>query len=399
MSSARPNDGLGPDSNRHTPGSEPAPSHDHLPSLRPALSAAHSDTPSRSRSFGEFPADLSVDDSEGDNDDDDDDDDDEDEDDGDDGDNGDVDSAIFDVNQAQSSMSVTSTIFNFIHKHGRTYHRYKDGKYWMPNDAREQERLDLQHLIFLKVFGNRLALAPVQEPSRVLDFGTGTGTWAIDFAIQYPGCDVLGTDLSPIQPEYVPPNCRFEIDDIEDEWMFTSKFDYVHGRHMVGSISDFPKLFATIHANLNPGGWVELQDYYVKLQSIDGTLEGTTLQRWSQMINHALTFTGRSGLNTVKYRRWLHEAGFEDVREEVFAVPGNAWAKGVEQKQLGALQMENILEGLHGISIHLFTKFLGMSSQAVEALLVDVRKDLMDRTIHFYYPVMSVYARKPLRNR
>ncbi|KAI1756237.1 S-adenosyl-L-methionine-dependent methyltransferase [Xylaria castorea] len=246
---------------------------------------------------------------------------------------------------------------------------------------------DLQHSICLKVFGNRLALAPVQEPARVLDFGTGTGTWAIEFAIQHPESDVLGTDLSPIQPEYVPPNCRFEIDDIEDEWMFSSKFDYVHGRHMVGSITDFPKLFASIYANLNPGGWVELQDYYVKLQSIDGTLDGTALQRWNHMLNHALTFTGRSGLHTVKYRRWLREAGFEDAREEVFAVPGNPWAKGEEQKQLGALQMENILEGLYGISISLFTKFLGMSPQAVETLLVDVRKDLMNRNIHFYYPM------------
>ncbi|RYC63364.1 hypothetical protein CHU98_g2838 [Xylaria longipes] len=358
MSSAQPNEGRMPDSTRGPSGSDPASSHDHLPSLNQVPSVTHSDTPS-SRSFGDFSTGLSVDNN-------------------DDGDDTDADSAVSDVNQAQSSTSVTSSVYNFVQEHGRTYHRYKEGKYWMPNDEREQERL---------VFGNRLALAPVQEPAKVLDFGTGTGTWAIEFAIQHPGSDVLGTDLSPIQPEYVPPNCRFEIDDIEDEWMFSSKFDYVHGRHMVGSITDFPKLFASIYANLNPGGWVELQDYYVKLQSIDGTLDGTVLQRWNHMLNHALTFMGRSGLNTVKYRRWLRAAGFEDVREEVFAVPGNPWAKGEEQKQLGALQMNNILEGLHGISISLFTKFLGMSPEAVEALLVDVRKDLTNRNIHFYYPM------------
>jgi hypothetical protein len=185
----------------------------------------------------------------------------------------------------------------------------------------------------------------------------------------------------------VPPNCRFEIDDIEDEWMYSSKFDYIHGRHMVGSILEFPKLFAAIFENLTPGGWVEMQDYYVKLQAIDDTLDGTALQRWSQMLNHALSFTGRSGLNSAKYKHWMREAGFEDVREEVFAVPGNPWAKGEVQKHLGAMQMENILEGIHGISMLLFTKHLGMSTSAVEALLVDVRKDLKDRNIHFYYPM------------
>ncbi|KAI0189097.1 methyltransferase domain-containing protein [Xylaria flabelliformis] len=390
MSSPHPNEGRMPESSREPSSSDPASSHDHLPSLNQVPSVTHSDTPS-SRSFGDFSTGLSVDDDDND---------------------GDVDSAVFDVDQAQSSTSVTSSVYNFVQEHGRTYHRYKEGKYWMPNDEvsilpehdigqpdihRITERTGtfryetppVSRLIGLicGIFGNRLALAPIQEPARVLDFGTGTGTWAIEFAIQHPISDVLGTDLSPIQPEYVPPNCRFEIDDIEDEWMFSSKFDYVHGRHMVGSITDFPKLFASIYANLNPGGWVELQDYYVKLQSIDGTLDGTVLQRWNHMLNHALTFTGRSGLNTVKYRRWMRDAGFEDVREEVFAVPGNPWAKGEEQKQLGALQMENILEGLYGISISLFTKFLGMSPQAVETLLVDVRKDLMNRNIHFYYPM------------
>ncbi|KAI1364026.1 S-adenosyl-L-methionine-dependent methyltransferase [Xylaria arbuscula] len=354
-------------------------SYEHLPSLCQVPSLAPSDTPSSLLSFGEFSAGLSVDNE-----------------DNEDSDNRDTDSAIFDLNVAQSSMSVTSSIYNFENAHGRTYHRYKAGKYWMPNDEREQERLDLQHMICLKVFNDRLALAPVQNPPRVLDFGTGTGNWAIEFAIQHPESDVLGTDLSPIQPEYVPPNCRFEIDDIDDEWMFSTKFDYIHGRHMVGSISDFPRLFTSIYENLNPGGWVEMQDYYVKLQAVDNTLDGTALQRWNNMINHALTFSGRSGLNAIKYKKWLRDAGFEDIREEVFAVPGNPWPKGSDQKQLGAMQMENILEGIYGMSIKLFTNFLHMSSEAVEALLVDVRKDLTNRNIHFYYPIMSVYARKPL---
>ncbi|KAI1109357.1 S-adenosyl-L-methionine-dependent methyltransferase [Nemania sp. NC0429] len=367
MSSPHPNE------ERRVPDPSPDVPHERLSTISQVPSTAQSDTPSSSLSFGDFSTGLSIDS----------------------GNNTDADSAIFDVNQASSSMSATSSVYDFVTQHGRTYHRYKEGKYWMPNDEREQERLDLQHVICLKVFGNRLSLAPIQEPARVLDFGTGTGAWAIEFANQHPGSDVLGTDLSPIQPEYVPPNCRFEIDDIEDDWIFSAKFDYIHGRHMVGSISDFPKLFAAIRDNLNPGGWVEMQDYYVKLQSIDGTLDGTALQRWNGMLNHALSFLGRSGLNTVKYKRWLREAGFEDIREEVFAVPGNPWAKGEEQKQLGALQMENILEGLYGISISLFTKYLGMSPEAVEAMLVDVRRDLMDRSIHFYYPIMSVYARKP----
>jgi len=79
---------------------------------------------------------------------------------------------------------------------------------------------------------------------RVLDLGTGTGIWAIDFADEYPSTTVLGTDLSPIQPDLVPPNCRFEIDDARDEWTYPPDyFDLIHIRSLFGSIDDWATLY------------------------------------------------------------------------------------------------------------------------------------------------------------
>ncbi|KAL1963768.1 hypothetical protein VTN77DRAFT_7834 [Rasamsonia byssochlamydoides] len=53
----------------------------------------------------------------------------------------------------------------------------------------------------------------LHQSARILSLGTGTGIWAIQFANEYPSAQVIGTDLSPIQPPWVPPNCVFEIDD------------------------------------------------------------------------------------------------------------------------------------------------------------------------------------------
>jgi ubiquinone/menaquinone biosynthesis C-methylase UbiE len=90
---------------------------------------------------------------------------------------------------------------------------------------------DLQHQLWLITLHDKLYLAPIktQGPINVLDFGTGTGIWAMEFgiatqrklfrialltsiAIKYPDAHVVGSDLSPIQPElYVmlPPNLEF----------------------------------------------------------------------------------------------------------------------------------------------------------------------------------------------
>lgn len=306
----------------------------------------------------------------------------------------DGDSSVGDLDRPSSSVSATSSVFDFVEEHGRTFHRYKAGKYMLPNDIPERERLDLQHAIAVRLFG-KLALAPINNPPRVLDIGTGTGIWAIEFANEHPASDVLGTDLSPIQPEYVPPNCHFEVDDSEDVWVFNDKFDYIHSRYMVAAFSDWPKIFRSCYENLNPGGWAEFQEYYVEFQCIDDSLAGTSIERWNKLILEAVEKTGRNGRAAAKFRRQLADAGFVDVVERKFALPGNAWAKGENEKMLGLMQMTNMLDGLHGMSMQLFTRILGWSAEAVEVFLVEVRKDFRNRDIHFYFVVYDVYGRKP----
>jgi hypothetical protein len=62
---------------------------------------------------------------------------------------------------------------------------------------------------------------------------------------EYPSASILGIDLSPIQPAWVPPNVKFMVDDAESPWLHGDQvFDYVHLRHMSPAIKDFPKLLA-----------------------------------------------------------------------------------------------------------------------------------------------------------
>jgi hypothetical protein len=143
--------------------------------------------------------------------------------------------------------SDVSEIFNYLYENGRRYHCYKAGRYMFPNDESEAERLDLQHVLFRKTFGDKLCLSPVNKTKqihRVLDVGTGSGIWAIEFADENPQAQVLGIDLSPIQPTWVPPNLTFEVDDLEAPWIFQDKFDFIYSRMMTGAFRDWPQFFA-----------------------------------------------------------------------------------------------------------------------------------------------------------
>lgn len=145
-----------------------------------------------------------------------------------------------------STISIGSSILKYRKENGRTYHAYKDGIYLRPNDSLETDRLDLQHHLFTLTFDGKLFICPVAEKKRihrVLDVGTGTGIWAIDFADEHPEAEVLGVDLSPIQPQFVPPNVEFEVDNSEDTWTFSYKFDFIYSRAMEGTFADWPRFF------------------------------------------------------------------------------------------------------------------------------------------------------------
>jgi len=54
-------------------------------------------------------------------------------------------------------------------------------------------------------------------------------------------------------------------------------------------------------------------------------------------------------------------------------------------KEVGTHQMMNLLDGVHALTVALFTRALGWTLPEVEAFLVDVRKDIKNRNIHSYH--------------
>ncbi|KAH7185182.1 S-adenosyl-L-methionine-dependent methyltransferase [Fusarium flagelliforme] len=297
---------------------------------------------------------------------------------------------------ASSSESLASTIMRHRTENGRSYHAFKEGRYVLPNDETENDRLDLQHMLFTLTFDGKLLNCPVTSPRRVLDAGTGTGVWAIDYAEDHPDSQVVGIDLSPTQPDFVPPNLTFYIDDIEDPWTFSYKFDLIYGRMLTGSVRDWPKFIKQSYDNLESGGWIELADILLQLHSDDDTIpKGCASAKWGDLMLEAAAKFGAPLDSCTRYKQQLADAGFVDIVETIYKWPCCSWPRDPKYKEMGLWNYENLGNGASGLSLALFTRALGWTPEEVEVFLVDVRKDMKNKNIHGWWPIHVVYGRKP----
>ncbi|KAG6981906.1 putative methyltransferase tdiE [Fusarium oxysporum f. sp. conglutinans] len=196
----------------------------------------------------------------------------------------------------------------------------------------------------------------------------------------------------------VPPNVRFIIDDIEEEWQYSSKFDYIHSRMMNSSVADWESYATKIFENLEPGGYVELQEIDVFTKSDDNTLTPQhNLWQWAQLIYDASVKLGRPYFDPGNIKDVLTKVGFEEVTEAKFKWPTNRWPKDKKHKELGVWNNENANFFLEAVAIAPLTRALGWSKEEVTVFIAQARKELNDPRIHAYWPIISVYGRKPAK--
>ena len=290
------------------------------------------------------------------------------------------------------TRSVHSSIYDYRFEHGRRYHAYKQGEndYFTPNDEPEQFRMDVQHRCMFLASGSKLFHAPLTNPIRVLDLGTGTGIWAIEMAEKFASAQIYGVDLSPIQPDWAPENVKFEIDDIEDEWTWPENhFDLIYSKTMlVGGIKNYKKYFEQAFRHCAPDGYFECLEMTTNIKSDHRQIApDNAIVRWTKLLKQGIQQMGSNlNVNFDEISSLMREVGFVDVEVKPFKVPIGTWPANSTLKQAGAFQLVAMLEGIEGLSLAVFTRCLGWTIEDTMKLLEETRREFTRKKACYYWP-------------
>lgn len=294
------------------------------------------------------------------------------------------------------TASLVSSIMKYREENGRTYHAYGSTEYWGPNDERAQDQQDLSHHLWTLALKGELYLAPVKNPQRILDIGTGTGIWVIDVADQHPEAYVKGIDLSPIQPSWTPPNVRFEVDDYNRDWLDTDKYDLIHARELLGTVPDWVELYRKAYIALKPGGWFDQAEPSLFLETDHHELPPDhPFTYWGKNMSQAGALAGLPFDVANHLKRCMEEAGFINVHEHRMPWTIGAWSKDKHEREVGQWNKLRLDLGIKDFCLRRFHNQLGWAPEEVEVYSASLRSAFRDPKLYGYQWVYFVYGQKP----
>jgi len=137
---------------------------------------------------------------------------------------------------------------------------------------------------------------------------------------------------------------------------------------------------------------MECQELVVDAQSDDESLpEDSNIRKWCANQEAAAQKAGLTlKISGELLRKRMTEAGFENIVVREFKLPVGPWPADSRLKEIGRFQLVAMLEGIYGLTIALWTRFLGWNAQEVELFLALVRNEFKSIKVDCYWPLYVV---------
>ena len=184
---------------------------------------------------------------------------------------------------------------------------------------------------------------------------------------------------------------------------------------------NYHPLICPFARHTKPGGWVECIDLDLEWRSPDGSL---TKKHSSKYFNEMFILASREdGLDPCPgplLEKMLKDTGFENVKAEKHVWPVGTWPAdkhlvrnnvilnhttphykncfvcitvlltdliihNILQKEVGAWNYLQIMEGLEAFTYALFSRVLGYSRKEIDVVCDKIRKDMKDPRMHAYF--------------
>jgi len=224
-------------------------------------------------------------------------------------------------------------------------------------------------------------------------------------AQEFPNANVIGVDLSPVENETPPQNCRFfNVDLTSPPLPFEdNSFDVVQMR-TVPSIPDRSLIISDVYRVLRPNGLILFVE---PSRTVSGTLPGRIQSAAFAEVDSLVCLSphcvGSDDWDLGKKTHAMifnskNEDGkslFYAVEEKTIYLPVGMWPEDPQQAQLGALGAENHIDLLEGFG-PMFIKHGLISEDGFKALLNRLIAETNDDSLRLEEPWVFVWGQKRL---
>ena len=117
--------------------------------------------------------------------------------------------------------------------------------------------------------------------------------------------------------------------------------------------------------------------------SEDGSMsKDSATYKWASNLLPLTEKIGRVSSPGPKLEGWVRDAGFKNIVARRFKLPVGPWAKDPVLKEVGIINLIQMLNGLEAFSFRLLCDVGGWSETEVHVMLAQVRKEMKDPAFH-----------------